>query len=58
MSTAEDMLAFGYTEPMPCLLIKRKTFSVSGQLIEYVEGVFRGDAYAYRMTLESGHSNA
>jgi GntR family transcriptional regulator len=58
MSAPPEMQAFGYTEPMPCLLMKRKTFSVSGQLIEYVEGVFRGDAYAYRMTLESGHSNA
>ncbi|MDP1658236.1 MAG: GntR family transcriptional regulator [Methylotenera sp.] len=43
--------AFGFTESAPCLLMKRKTFSFSGQIIEYVEGTFRGDAYAYRLRL-------
>ena len=51
MSSAEEMAAFGYAEPMPCLLMKRRTFSRSGQIVEYVEGTFRGDAYAYRLTL-------
>ncbi|MCA1977618.1 MAG: GntR family transcriptional regulator [Thiobacillus sp.] len=51
MSSAEEMAAFGYAEPMPCLLMKRKTFSRAGQIVEYVEGTFRGDAYAYRLTL-------
>jgi len=50
MSSAEEMAAFGYAEPMPCLLLKRRTFSRSGQIVEYVEGTFRGDAYAYRLT--------
>ncbi|MEW6678765.1 MAG: GntR family transcriptional regulator [Pseudomonadota bacterium] len=52
MSSPEEMSAFGYTEPMPCLLMKRRTFSRSGQIVEYVEGTFRGDAYAYRLTLK------
>ncbi len=51
MSSPEEMAAFGYPEPMPCLLMKRRTFSRSGQIVEYVEGTFRGDAYAYRLTL-------
>ena len=52
LSSAEEMAAFGYTEPAPCLLLKRKTFSRSGQIVEYVEGTFRGDAYSYRLTLK------
>jgi GntR family transcriptional regulator len=52
MSSPEEMSAFGYSEPMPCLLLKRRTFSRSGQIVEYVEGTFRGDAYAYRLTLK------
>lgn len=52
MSSVDEMAAFGFAEPAPCLLLKRKTFSRAGQIIEYVEGTFRGDAYAYRMTLK------
>lgn len=51
MSSPEEMAAFGYEAPAPCLLLKRRTFSRSGQIVEYVEGTFRGDAYAYRLTL-------
>lgn len=52
MSSAAEMVAFDFTEAAPCLLLKRKTFSRAGQIIEYVEGTFRGDAYAYRLTLK------
>ncbi len=52
MSSAEEMAAFGFVEPAPCLLLKRRTFSRAGQIIEYVEGTFRGDAYSYRLTLK------
>jgi GntR family transcriptional regulator len=31
--------------------MKRRTYARSGQIVEYVEGTFRGDAYAYRLTL-------
>lgn len=52
MSNAEEMEAFGFGEPGPCLLLKRKTYATTGQMVEYVEGTFRGDAYTYRITLK------
>lgn len=56
MSNAEEMAAFGFEEPGPCLLLKRKTYATSGQMVEYVEGTFRGDAYTYRITLKMNPS--
>lgn len=50
-SNKEESEAFGFTSPTPCLLLKRWTKSTSGQLVEYVEGTFRGDAYVYRLQL-------
>lgn len=51
LSSPEESAAFGFSEPQPCLLMKRKTYARSGQIVEYVEGTFRGDAYAYRLEL-------
>lgn len=51
MSTPVEAAVFDFADPGPCLLIKRRTFSVEGPLVEYVEGTFRGDAYAYRIRL-------
>ena len=51
MSSETEAEVFEFAQPSPCLLMKRKTFSAAGQIIEYVEGTFRGDAYAYRLTL-------
>jgi GntR family transcriptional regulator len=51
ISSEAETEAFELGEPCPCLLMKRRTYSASGQMIEYVEGTFRGDAYAYRVTL-------
>ena len=51
LSSPEEGAAFGFSEPQPCLLMKRKTYARSGQIVEYVEGTFRGDAYAYRLEL-------
>lgn len=48
---AEECTVFGYQEPQPCLLIKRRSRDREGTLVEYVEGLFRGDAYVYRLTL-------
>jgi GntR family transcriptional regulator len=48
---AEECATFGFDEPRPCLLIKRRSFAADNQLIEYVEGLFRGDSYAYRLKL-------
>lgn len=51
-SSAEEMSAFGFAQPSPCLLLKRSSYAADGHLIEYVEGTFRGDAYVYRLTLQ------
>ena len=51
MSSQAEAEAFGYTTPSPCLLLKRKTFSSDQQLAEYVESTFRGDTYAYQVSL-------
>lgn len=52
MSNAEEMAAFGFITPSPCLLLKRKTYTTTEQIVEYVEGTFRGDAYTYRINLK------
>lgn len=54
MSNEAEMSVFNFPEPNPCLLLKRKTFTLTGQVVEYVEGTFRGDAYTYRITLKMG----
>ena len=51
MANAEECAVFDYADPQPCLLIKRRSRTRDGALTEYVEGVFRGDAYVYRLTL-------
>jgi GntR family transcriptional regulator len=43
---------FGFAEPVPCLLIKRRSFGRGEQVLEYVEGLFRGDLYTYRLKLK------
>lgn len=48
---AEECRVFGFEQPVPCLLIKRRSSTRDGRMVEYVEGLFRGDAYAYRLTL-------
>jgi GntR family transcriptional regulator len=50
-SSPIECKVFGFDGKKPCLLMKRKTFTGLGQIVEYVEGTFRGDAYAYRLTL-------
>jgi GntR family transcriptional regulator len=47
--TREDCGIFDFVAPVPSLLIKRRTFDGEDRLIEYVEGLFRDDRYAYRM---------
>ena len=53
LSSAPETQTFGFDGAQPCLLFKRKTYCASGQLVEYVEGTFRGDAYVYKLTLET-----
>ena len=51
MPTSEECAIFGFAVPLPCLLIKRRSYDAAGRMIEYVEGLFRGDSYAYRLRL-------
>ncbi|HEX7873754.1 MAG TPA: GntR family transcriptional regulator [Sphingobium sp.] len=51
MPTEQESRIFDFAAPTPCLLIKRRSFVVSGAMVEYVEGLFRGDAYVYRVRL-------
>ena len=53
MPTAEEAEAFRFVAPIPCLLLKRKSYLKDGTMLEYVEGVFRGDTYTYRMRMEA-----
>lgn len=58
MSNPDEMESFQFREPGPCLLLKRRTYTNMGQMIEYVEGTFRGDAYTYRITLKVANDSA
>lgn len=49
--TGEECEIFGFATPIPCLLIKRHTFTAETVMVEYVEGLFRGDMYSYRLKL-------
>lgn len=51
--TRQDIELFGFSKPIPCLLIKRRTYTWNNTMVEYVEGLFRGDAYAYRLALKA-----
>ncbi|MDR0275169.1 MAG: GntR family transcriptional regulator [Burkholderiaceae bacterium] len=51
-SSKEEVAAFGFAAPAPCLLLKRQTFTADNQQVEYVEGTFRGDAYRYQIKLD------
>jgi GntR family transcriptional regulator len=44
---------FGFEAPLPCLLIKRSSYTHGDRMIEYVEGLFRGDAYSYKLKLRA-----
>jgi GntR family transcriptional regulator len=46
------MESFDFRSAVPCLLIKRHSYLRGGIMVEYVEGVFRGDTYIYRQRLE------
>lgn len=53
MPTAEEAEVFAFSAPVPCLLLKRKSFLKDGTMLEYVEGVFRGDTYTYSMRMNA-----
>ncbi|WP_247895139.1 GntR family transcriptional regulator [Azospirillum brasilense] len=47
----QEIEIFGFTEPVACLLIKRRSYTADNRMIEYVEGLFRGDMYTYQLRL-------
>ncbi|MCR4522715.1 MULTISPECIES: GntR family transcriptional regulator [Bosea] len=49
--TVDECAIFGFAVPVPCLLIKRRSYGADGDMLEYVEGLFRGDTYTYKLTL-------
>jgi GntR family transcriptional regulator len=53
LPTDEECKTFGLTQPVPSLLIKRKSYTHGDVMVEYVEGLFRGDAYSYKIRLGS-----
>jgi GntR family transcriptional regulator len=52
LSSEQENAIFGFTKPSPCLLIKRCSYARNGRMVEYVEGLFRGDLYVYRLQLK------
>lgn len=53
MPTPSECEIFGFDNPVPSLLIKRRSYTRAGTMVEYVEGMFRGDAYTYRLRLDA-----
>jgi GntR family transcriptional regulator len=53
MADGTACAVFGFEAPLPCLLIKRWSYARDDRMVEYVEGTFRGDAYAYRLDLRA-----
>lgn len=53
MATDFESEVFDFTAPTPCLLIKRRSYVGTGTMVEYVEGLFRGDAYVYKLRLDA-----
>ena len=52
-SSAVETAVFDFAAPAPCLRLKRLTYTADRQLVEYAEGTFRGDAYRYRLRLQT-----
>lgn len=53
MPSAQECLVFGFVTPLPCLLIKRRSYIRGELMVEYVEGLFRGDSYTYKLRLDA-----
>ena len=51
MATHEETGLLGLDVPCPTLVIRRLAYSVNHELVEYVEGVYRGDRYRYNCKL-------
>jgi GntR family transcriptional regulator len=51
MSTKEQTRHMGLRASFPILVIKRVAYSVNGEVVEYVKGVYHGDRYRYNCKL-------
>ncbi|NIO06292.1 MAG: UTRA domain-containing protein [Proteobacteria bacterium] len=51
MSTKEETRLVRQKSPFPTLVIKRLSFSVNGEIVEYVKGVHQGDLHRYNCEL-------
>ncbi len=51
MSTKEEIDLLELTTSFPTLVIKRVVYSVGGDPVEYVKGVYHGDRYRYHLKL-------
>jgi GntR family transcriptional regulator len=51
--TPDECAVFGLDLSVPCLLIKRRSHTQMDTMIEYVEGLFRGDMYRYQLRLST-----
>jgi len=51
MSTKEEILLLGLKTSFPTLVIKRIAYSIDGDPVEYVKGVYHGDRYRYNLKL-------
>jgi len=56
--TREEVRQLGISRDIPVLVVNRLSYNISGESVETVKLVFRGDKYRYRVDLYRGrHSN-
>ena len=51
MSNREQTRLLKQKSPFPVLVIRRLAYSINGEVVEYVRGVYRGDRYRYHCRL-------
>ena len=51
MSNQEQTRLMGQKTPFPTLVIRRLAYSINGEVVEYVKGVYHGDRYRYNCRL-------
>jgi len=51
MSNQEQTHLMGQKTPFPTLVIRRLAYSINGEAVEYVKGVYHGDRYRYNCRL-------
>lgn len=51
MSTQDEIKLMGLKAPFPTLVIERLAYSVNGEIVEFVKGVYHGDRYRYNCRL-------